>query len=294
MRISPLRAELQTLEASLAKGTPLREAIQTSRLPDLYQNLLLVGVQSNNLPGVLTLAADYYQRRHTIWTRLKGLMVYPAIVLTGAFALACFMAYILYAVVWPVVEGVVNQKQTPLVMALWLAPVILGLAVIAALIAFASPGIRHALRWRLPAFRESSLAQVASAMSLMLRSGVPLDTALGLVQRLEQGTPAGIEVGGWRHHLALGKKKFDELASPGRAFPPLFIWLVARAGEDMATGFQRAADIYKDRAAYRAEVLLYSALPVSLLALGAVVVSEIQPVMHVLAQFMQMIGDTGA
>jgi len=293
MRASPLKVELHALEAKLAKGTPLREAIQSSRLPELYQRLLEVGVQSNDLPGVLTLAADYYQRRHTTWTRLKGLMVYPAIVLTGAFALACFLGYILHSILWPAVAGVINQPQTPVTLALWLSPVILGIVVVFALIAILTPGLRHALRWRLPAFRESSVAQVASALALMLRGGVPLDTALGLVQRLEQGTQAGIEVGAWRHNLAQGKKKFDELASPSPAFPPLFIWLVSRAGEDLATGFQRASDIYQSRASYRAEVMLYSALPVSMLAIGIVIVTEVQPVIQILAQFMRSIGDVG-
>ena len=60
---------------------------QTSRrrqLPELYRCLVEVGAQSNDLPDVLTLLADHYQRRYHIWTRLKGLMVYPFIVLTAS------------------------------------------------------------------------------------------------------------------------------------------------------------------------------------------------------------------
>src|ERR1051325_4263940 len=80
MRDSALKTDLQSLEVSLAKGTPLREAARAGRLPELYQRLLEVGAQSNDLPGVLTLLADHYQRRHNLVTRLKGLMVYPIIV----------------------------------------------------------------------------------------------------------------------------------------------------------------------------------------------------------------------
>ncbi len=47
--------------------------------------MLLVGARSNDLPGMLTLLADYYQRQHLLWTRLKGLMTYPAIVLLVGF-----------------------------------------------------------------------------------------------------------------------------------------------------------------------------------------------------------------
>ena len=90
---------MEKLEADLAKGTPLREAVRARQLPDLYRQMLEVGAQSNDLPAVLTMLADHYQRRHVIWTRLKGLMVYPAIVLFGAFLLSCFLSLILSKIV---------------------------------------------------------------------------------------------------------------------------------------------------------------------------------------------------
>jgi type II secretory pathway component PulF len=294
MRTSPLRAALQSLEEKLARGVPLREAVQQSDLPELYQHLLAVGAAGNNLPGVLTLVADHYQRRYNLWTRLKGLMVYPVIVLISAFTLSCFIGYVLQGIVWPAMADMGQQQPIELVKTtIWMSPAILGVLVLAALIALATPFLRRALCWRLPAMRESSLAQAASVLSLMLRSGVPLDTALALAARLEEGTAASVELGGWRQQLAAGKGKFHELARPGRAFPPLFIWLVGRAGEDLAKGFERAAEIFQARAAYRAELILYSALPVSILALGAMILSQIQPVFFVLTKFMQSVGDPG-
>ena len=61
-------------------------------------------------------------------------------------------------------------------------------------------------------------------------------------------------------------------AANRRAFPPLFVWTVAQSGEDLASGFQRAAELYQARALYRSEMLLYSALPCSILALAAMIV----------------------
>ena len=293
MRDGALKTELKSLEASLAKGTPLRDAARAGHLPELYQHLLEVGAQSNDLPGVLTLLADHYQRRHELWTRLKGLMVYPMIVLVSAFLLSCFLGYLLGTLVWPSLEAITQQVSTSAVKVfLWLSPVLLGLGVVAALVMFAVPTVRRAMRWRMPAFKESSLSQVASAMSLMLRSGVPLDQSLALVERLEQGTRAGTELAAWRQRLAAGHGRISDLAEPGRAFPPLFIWLVAR-GDNPAAGFQKAAEIYQARAKHRAEMLLYSALPVSILALGVMLLSQMQPVFQTLVKFMNMIGDAG-
>lgn len=294
MRDGTVKTQLQSLEASLAKGTPLRDAARACRLPELYQHLLEVGAQSNDLPGVLTLLADHYQRRHDLWTRLKGLMVYPMIVLCSAFLLSCFLGYLLGTLVWPSLEAITQQVSTSAVkMFLWLSPLLLGVLVMAALVVLAVPTVRRAMRWRIPAFKESSLAQVASAMSLMLRSGVPLDQSLALVERLEQGTRAGPELAAWRKRLAAGHGKISDLATPGRAFPPLFIWLVARGGDDLAAGFQKAAEIYQARSKHRADMILYSALPVSILALGVMLISQMQPVFQTLVKFMNMIGDAG-
>ena len=101
----PLRTELQLLEADLARGTPLTEAIRPRQLPDLYKRMLEVGAQSHDLPGVLTLLADHYQRKNAIWTRLKGLMVYPLLVLTAAFLLAAFLSLLLHEFLLGILGG---------------------------------------------------------------------------------------------------------------------------------------------------------------------------------------------
>ena len=131
MRQGPLRAELEKLEADLAKGTPLREAVRARQLPELYRQMLEVGAQSNDLPGILTMLADHYQRRHVIWTRLKGLMVYPAIVLFGSFLLSVFLCLIskelARTIVVPVIFG--WRQKPPGLIGAWLAPVVLAVAV---------------------------------------------------------------------------------------------------------------------------------------------------------------------
>jgi type II secretory pathway component PulF len=292
MRRGALRSELEKLEADLAKGTPLREAVRARRLPEFYRQMIEVGAQSNDLPGVLTLLADHYQGQHIIWTRLKGLMVYPAMVLAGAFLLSCFLSFTLYALFvrsdFMSVFGQFNPQN--LLVGLWVAPVVLGIAGFILFMAATLPGWRRALRWRLPAFKEASLAQVASALRLMLKNGVPLDNALQLLEQLEKGTPAESELARWRQRLASGRGKFSEMAAGGRVFPPLFVWLVAHSGEDLAAGFQRASEIYRSRAIYRTEMLLYSALPCAVMALGLMILSQVQPLFAAFSAVMAGLG----
>ena len=290
MQDAPLRAEIQALAADLAQGVPLPEAIRRRQLPELYRCLVEVGAQSNDLPGVLTLLADHYQRRYHIWTRLKGLMVYPLIVLTASLVLSVLLAYVLENLVGPSLAALGQQSSSGFHAALWVSPVLLALLLVAAIVALIVPAARQLLRWRVPSFRESSLAQIASALALLLRNGVALDHALALIERMESGSHAGEEISNWRRRLAAGNGKFLDLAQPGRAFPPLFIWLVAHGREDLGAGFQNAADIYQSRADHRAELLLYSALPCSILALGALIIMQIQPVFSELAKIMNMLG----
>jgi type II secretory pathway component PulF len=295
MRGGSLRTELQTLEADLAKGTPMADALQPRQLPELYKRMILVGVKSGDLPGALTMLADYYQRQQMLGTRMKGLMVYPLIILSAAFVLACFLSYILGTFLYGNLAFLAGNNSAPVVVwaGLWVSPIFLGLAVVAALIAIAIPPIRRMLRWRLPSFKEASLAQVASAMRLMLKNGVPLDDALALVEQLEKGTRAGNEITQWRQHLASGQGKFSEMAAASRAFPPLFVWTVAQSGEDLTVGFQRAAEFYQARAIYRSELFLYSVLPCSVLALAAMIIIQILPVFATMIRFLNAIGGDG-
>src|SRR5664280_2282847 len=92
MRSGPLRTEIELLEADLARGVPLKEALGRRALPDLYRQMVEIGARSNDLPGVLTLLADHYHRANALWTRLKGLMIYPLIVILVSLGLTVMVS----------------------------------------------------------------------------------------------------------------------------------------------------------------------------------------------------------
>lgn len=285
MRRGLLREELEALETDLAKGTPLVQALAARQLPELYRRMMLVGVKGGDLPGALTLLADYYQRQNNLWTRLKGLMVYPLIVLFAAFAVSGLLTVIWTYAIRPGWFGLINELMwgaqlpaftrltMPLLDNLWVYPTFFGLLFVVALAALVVPRFRQSVRWRLPAFREASVARLAAAMHLLLKGGVTLPDALALLGQLENGRAAA-DLQRWQENLSAGRTRFGEVAAHGRTFPPLFVWLVSSSGEDLAGGFRRAAEIYEARAAYRAELGLYAALPVSVLFLGAIILSQ--------------------
>jgi len=291
MRTGSLRAEIDRLEHDLEQGVPLKEALARRDLPEFYRRLVNVGAQTNDLPGVLTLLADHYHRANALWTRLKGLMVYPLIVVVVSLGLTLFLSLVFSHFL----AHFVDEFRLPaiLVASMWVPPIALVLLAVAGVLAVTVPTVRARLRWRLPAFREASLAQLASAIALMLRNGTTLADALALAQTLESLSPAAAALAGWRAAVESGRGKPAQWPASPRPFPPLFLWLIQKSGEDLAAGFQQASDIFQARASYRIELALYGALPISILFLGQMILWQVAPLMRAMGLLMNALGDMG-
>ncbi len=284
MRGGALRAELQALEADLARGTPMAAALAPRQLPELYKRMILVGVKSGDLPGALTMLADYFQNQNNVWTRLKSMMTYPLIVMFVAFLVSLALAFLWNCVMGPSFTdmfggmGIMLPGATMFALAslrsIWVFPVTLGILFLVMTSIVFLPALRGKFLWRLPAFKEATVSRIASSLTLLLKNGVPLPEAIGLVEQLENSPAAAADLQQWRKRLAAGAVKFSEVATGNRMIPPLFVWVVASAGEDLTAGFNRAAEIYHARAIYRTEVALFSVLPMASLFLGALVLSQ--------------------
>ena len=298
MQRGELRDELDKLGADLAKGVPLKEAVASRKLPEFYVRMLQVGVQSNDLPGVLLQLADYYTRANALWTRLKGLMVYPLLVLIVAAGVSFMLAWLLGALsaeAWAEPMSLGSRPSSDFqhgtVLALrWLPTIVLGLAAIVVFCGVSVPALRRNLRWRLPPFREASLAQFASAMSLMLRGGTTLSDAIGLLRQQEQGSVIGDELARWQEKLSSGQGKLRDLTGSSKNFPPLFLWLVEQGGEDPARGFAKAAEMYQARALHHSEMMLGAALPVAIVSLGVLICCQVFPTLRAMGMAMDAMG----
>jgi type II secretory pathway component PulF len=177
--------------------------------------------------------------------------------------------------------------------AIWVFPVLLGLLFLLAAAIVFQPALRGKFLWRLPAFKEATVSRIASSLALLLKNGVNLPDAVSLVEQLETRTAAVADLQQWQKKLAVGTAKFSEVAAVNRMIPPLFVWVVASAGEDLAAGFNRAAEIYHSRAIYRTEVALYSVLPIASLFLGAIVLSQAFLVISMFLPLIAMISNLG-
>ena len=289
-----LAADLQAVTADLARGVPLADALAGKRLPDLYVHMVRVGAAGNNLPAILQMLADHYRRVGSVWTRLKGLLFYPVIVLLAALGVSLFLTLYLGPILGEFTADMRVSFAPSGMPGAWgarvlVAPALLTGVLLIVAIVLSLPGVRRWLRWSVSPFREASLAQAASALALMLRGGCSLDEALQLMEQLEKDTRAGPAFGRLQERLAGGHARFAEMAEGSRVFPVLFTWMVDQGGEDMAAGFERAAQLYHTRADHRTEMLLYAALPTSILVLGSMLFFQLSSMAAPLVSLMQCI-----
>ena len=298
MSVGELRNKLDALMNDLTKGIPLEKALDSSSLPDFYVKMIKVGVKSNNLPEVLTMLADYYSRVNNLQTRLKGLLVYPAITLVVMLALTLFVAYVNQNLVADMffndqdlsalVSSTLNSFWSTVM--IWSPVYLIVLLVVCFIVCLGSGRIRNSLRWQLPGFREASLSQIASCMNIMLRGGCTLDESLLLVQQMEKDNPAGEELAQWHERLASGQGKIREIAQPGKVFPLEFIWMLGTDEEKLVRGFERTAELYYDREKQRARMLLQGVVPTAIVTLGGVAALQFIPLLQALTTMMEHMG----
>ena len=292
MRKGKLKAEVEELERDLREGVQFDQALKRRNLPKTYVHMLTAGLQAQSLPAVLILVADYYSRIHNLSTRMRGLMVYPAVILACSLALSLFFS-ISY---WMAVTGVTDTGMTfprnasGAVLTFWTPSIVFFTALLILLFVLASKRCRHWLRWKIPGMADASIAQSASTMAALLRSGARLETALQLVEETESNSPGGRDIARWRENAQNGLSKFPDMAQQSRAYPPLFVWLVAQYREDLAKGFQRAAELYHERAKNRTDLLLYAALPMAVVVMGMMVLGQTFSMVALLRQFMSYLG----
>ncbi len=285
-----LRDEFLRIEADLASGRSLTESVAAGALPHLYVRLVQAGVRSGDLSGALTMAADHYAELSAVWRRTKALMFYPALVILVGFGLSLLL-WQLQRSSLEAFAGLIGQPAGGASgFGLMFVPLLFALAGTGFALMLLVPPLRNRLLWRLPGFREARTANLAGSLALMLRQGCPLPEALALVQELERGSPAEPDLRRWQRQLQDGESDLARRPGDWQAVPALLAWFMRTAGDDLAAGFQRAAEFYRRRSHHHLDLLLHGALPLLLVLLGMVVTSQVFVIFRMLVPMIDQLG----
>lgn len=224
---------LETVRAHAEMGEPFRECLQAAGVfPKYMLDMVLIGEQSGRLDEVMDSLAAYYENSEAVSKSLRSAVTYPVIMIVMMVAVIC----ILVTKVLPIFNEVFSQLGSQLspfsqsilqfgtAMNRYSVAIVAVLAVviIAMLVIKASPKGRE---WYGRMFRsffgtrrlaeKISAGRFASAMALMLSSGLDVDQSLEMAGQLVDDRQTRSKVSKCQEQIADGGSFADALAQAG-------------------------------------------------------------------------------
>ncbi len=265
---SAFKNELILLEKDMENGVSFSDAINKRDFPTFYKKILAVGATTNKLPELLNSAADYYRKKSEITMKIKGLMVYPTLILCTALAVSMFLKFVMKPHFIDFMQDMGAGNLNPDFFTQKIYLFIIVLFVIYLILRFIKP-LKNFVMWKFSVVRDFNLANLSSMLSVCISTGMTLEETLEIVSNFETGViKKNLNI--VQNSLKAGKSIEDSFALTN-IFPDLFQWMLVSSKAQLADGFKSISEIYEKRANYKSEVILHSILPVSILILGILI-----------------------
>jgi general secretion pathway protein F len=285
-----LRLIIQQVREDVMQGTSLADALgRHKHFQGLYANMVRAGEASGTLDVVLQRLADFTEAQADLRAKVLGALLYPAL-LAGAGAL---MLSLLLTVVVPKITQIFADMEAALPIYTrilifvsdvlssywWLLLALLALGTWLFMRWKAQPAGR--VKWdrftlKVPVFgdllRTVAIARFARTLSTLLRSGVPILTAMDITKHVLGNVVLEKVI----EDSTVAVREGEGLASPLKRsgeFPPMIIHMVAigeKSGqlEEMLANVAKA---YESRVGTRVTMLMRTLEPLTILILGGMV-----------------------
>jgi general secretion pathway protein F len=300
-----LKRVLGDVKQRVNEGSTLADALAAHPrvFADLYVNMIRAGEHSGALEIVLFRLADFTESQARLRAKILGTMAYPAAMLViGSVVLG-----VLFTVVIPRVTKIFEDTRATLP---WTTRILIGFSSFVtdwwwALLAAAALGLWGFFRWRrtprgrarwdrfvlrVPVFgrltRTIALGRFSRTLSTLLKSGVPLLTAMDIVRNVVGNVRLAEVIEQARDSIREGESIAAPLKRSGE-FPPLVHHMVAigeRSGalEEM---LGNVAAAYEDQVETTVAALTSLLEPVMIVAMGVVVAfivfSVLMPILQI-------------
>jgi general secretion pathway protein F len=300
-----LKRVLSDVKQRVNEGASLADALGAHPriFSTLYVNMIRAGESSGALELVLVRLADFTESQARLRSKVAGTMAYPIAMM----AIGSLIMGVLFTVVIPKITQIFENTSTTLP---WYTVVTIGVSSFMArywwlIVLLAAAGVWGFARWRrTPAGRERwdrfalrapifgaivrqiAIGRFARTLSTLLKSGVPLLTALDIVKNILGNSRLSHVVEEARDAIREGESIAAPLKRSGE-FPPLVYHMVAigeRSGalEEMLSN---VADAYEDQVETTVAALTSLLEPVMIVAMGAVVAfivfSVLMPILQI-------------
>ena len=285
-----LKEVLSRVRDRLAEGSSLHAALgeHPAVFSGLYANMVRAGEASGTLDVVLGRLADFLEKQTELASKVRGAMIYPAIMfLVGAAVLAFMMTFVI-----PKVSDIfeTSGKALPLVTVILVGASDFLRQNFAFLLLFAAAALFAAGRYaRTPrgkrladrmllgipvlgkVFSKVTIARFTRTLSTLLSGGIPLLDSIEVSGAVLGNSFYSDRLGEVRAKVAEGAAFGSCLAETG-IFPPLMVRMVSigeEAGE-METMLSKVADMYDSQVDSTLSALTSLLEPVMILVMGAV------------------------
>jgi type II secretory pathway component PulF len=233
------------ISEELVAGKSLAQAMESTKVfPRLALHAVRAGEKAGHMPTVMGLLADHFQLSGELKGKCLGALIYPSCVLCFLFVALIYVSQVVVPQLAPLLPSeAMNEPLTRAMLALstgvrfgWVP--LLGfigmISVALALFIRRKPRLWDEFLVRNPFFgpvrRDLQVSVCFFNLYILLKSGIPLDTALGeTASSVDELT--GFQIGQAREYLAAGHTFSAALAEIGY-FPRLVVETI-RLGEEM-------------------------------------------------------------
>jgi type IV pilus assembly protein PilC len=306
----PLREALTGMSEAVESGSTFSESLANypKIFNNLYVNMVRAGEAGGVLEVVLTRLAEFMEKAEKIKNKVKGAMIYPAVVLTAAIGIVIFLMYSVIPKFKDIFNDLLEGKQLPAVTRFVIGAsnvvkenvLMVVVTIIAAIVLFNLWGrtnngryIIDTIKMRLPVFgtliSRTAIARLTRTLGTLLSSGVPVLQALMIVRDTSGNTVIARAVQNIHDSVKEGESMTDPMAA-AKVFPPMVVSMV-EVGEEtgaLPDMLIRVANTYDDEIDNAVAGLTSIIEPLLILFL-AVIVGTI-----VIAMFMPLISIIGS
>ncbi|MCK4249806.1 type II secretion system F family protein [candidate division WOR-3 bacterium] len=286
-----LRRVLAEVRGDVEGGLSLADALR--RQPKVFDNLYVNMVESGETGGaldvILVRLANYLEKTEALMRKIKGAMIYPAIISLVAVAAISLMLLFVIPIFAQMFEGVGAElpAMTKFVMFLsnvlkiWAVP---GLIIAVALFTIirrwhkTDSGVRvmDPLLLKVPVFgdlmKKQAIARFSRTLSTLLSSGVPIIDALEITARSAGNWVVEDAILKARTSIKGGENIADPLSKTA-VFPPMVTQMIAigEASGGLDEMLSKVADFYDSEVDQAVENLTNALEPLIMVVLGGIV-----------------------
>ena len=286
-----LRRKLYEIRNDIEIGSSLYDALKkhTDVFDDLYINMVNAGETGGVLDVVLLRLAEYIEKAARLKSKVKGAMIYPAVVMCVAVAVIAIILIFVIPTFEKMFADFGSALPLPTQIVINMSRFVKGnfLYLSGGIIAFIV-GFRFFYRWERgkilidnwilfvpvfgPLLRKVAVARFSRTLSTMIASGVPILNALDIVSRTAGNKTVELGIMQAKKSIAEGQTLAEPLDETG-VFPPMVIHMIS-IGETtgaLDTMLEKIADFYDDEVDVAVETLTSLIEPFMIVFLGVVV-----------------------